>query len=241
MELFSVEFFMALLAIIMIDLVLAGDNAVVIGMAARNVPAQHQRKVIFWGTAGAILIRALATLVVVWLLKIPGLHLVGGLLLIWIAYKLLVDDKNHEISAESTVARAITTIVIADMAMGVDNVVAIAGASHGNFTLVIVGLLISVPIMVFGSTLVIKLLDRYPIVVYIGAGILAFTAGKMILDEPLYKSAVEVISYGKWAVIVLIVAAVLWVGYIVKVRKKRRAEEEKTQNEAEGMYSQTGA
>jgi YjbE family integral membrane protein len=212
MELFSVEFFMALLAIIMIDLVLAGDNAVVIGMAARNVPVEHQKKVIIWGTTGAILIRAAATLVVVWLLEIPGLHLAGGLLLIWISYKLLVDNKDHQISAQNSMWKAIGTIVVADMAMGVDNVIAIAGASHGSFTLVVIGLIISVPIMVFGSTLVIKLIDNYPVVVYIGSAILAFTAAKMILAETFVLPIIEPLSYGKWAVVALIVAAVLLAG-----------------------------
>ena len=215
MDMLSLEFIKGLLIIIMIDLVLAGDNAVVIGMAARNVPAQNQKKVIVWGTVGAIVIRILSSLVVLWLLKIPGLHLAGGILLIWISYKLLVSDSGeHGIKAESSVLKAIGTIIIADMAMGLDNVIAIAGASEGNFTLVIIGLLISVPIMVFGSTLVIKLMDRYPIVIYIGAGILAYTAGKMILAEAFLSPVVEPLSYGKYGVEILIIIAVLLAGKI---------------------------
>ena len=218
------DFISGLLLIIMIDLVLAGDNAVVIGMAARNVPEDKRNKVIFWGTAGAIIIRILATLVVVWLLKIPGLHLAGGLLLIWISYKLLISNEGHgNIKAKSSVLQAIGTIIIADMAMGLDNVIAIAGASHGSMTLVIIGLLISVPIMVYGSTLVMKLMDRYPIVIYIGAGILAYTAGKMIIAEDLLSSVVDPLSYGKYAVEALIVAAVLFAGKVTNAKRSANA------------------
>ena len=146
MDIFTMDFIMKLLAIIMIDLVLAGDNAVVIGLAARNIPADKQKRVIIWGTVGAIVIRMVATLVVVWLLEIPGLLLAGGIMLIWIAYKLLVQEKQHEsISAESTILKAVGTIIIADAVMGLDNVIAVAGAADGHFLLVIIGLLISVP------------------------------------------------------------------------------------------------
>lgn len=181
----GMEIAVALLAIVAIDLVLAGDNAIVIGMAARKLPQEHQKKAIFWGTFGAIAIRAVASVVVVYLLKIPGLLLVGGLLLVWIAYKLLVEDeKDHkEVSASASVWAAVRTIVIADAAMGVDNVIAVAGAAHGNPILVIIGLLISVPIIVWGSTLFIKLVTKFPWIIYAGAGILAFTAAKMIVGE----------------------------------------------------------
>mgnify|MGYP002622746991 CR=1 FL=1 len=222
LELFSLEGLLALLIIIGIDLVLAGDNAVVIGMAARNVPQEKQKKVIFWGTAGAIVIRILATVLVVKLLDLPGLHLAGGLLLIWISYKLLIDNgKKHEIEAKPTVGKAIVTIMVADAAMGIDNVVAVAGAAHGNVWLVILGLLISIPIMIFGSTLVIKLMNRFPVVIYIGAGILAFTAAKMILAEHFLHGFVEALSYGKWGVVALIVAAVLIAG---KIRNSRQVK-----------------
>ncbi len=215
------DFVTGLLMIVLIDLVLAGDNAVVIGMAARNVPAESQKKVIVLGTVGAIVIRVLATLVVVWLLKIPGLHLAGGLLLIWIAYKLLISDDDHggSIKAENSVWKAVGTIVVADMAMGIDNVIAIAGASGGNFVLVVVGLLISVPVMVFGSTLVMKLMDRYPIVIYIGAGILAWTAGKMVIGEGFMSPIIEPLSYGKYVIVAIIVAVVLLAGKLSKDKK----------------------
>src|SRR5690554_679516 len=218
----SVEFVMQLLAIILIDLVLAVDNAVVIGLAARNVPKEKQKKVIIWGTVGAVVIRMVATVLVVWLLKIPGLLLVGGIVLIWISYKLLIDEKKHDnIAAKSTIWSAIGTIMVADMMMGVDNVVAVAGVADGHMLLIVIGLIISVPIMVFGSTFVIKLMDRFPIVIYIGSGILAFTAGKMMLDEPILKSVIEPLGLGKWVVIALIVVAVIVAGKLTSAKRTK--------------------
>lgn len=219
MEFFSIEWFSALLSIILIDLVLAGDNAIVIGMAARNVPKTSQKKVIFWGTVGAIGIRILSTIVVVWLLKIPGLLVAGGLMLLWIAYKLLIDDKNHEIQAKNSVISAIGTIIVADAVMGLDNVIAVAGAAHGSLDLVIIGLLISVPIVVWGSTLFISLVSKYPIIVYIGSGVLAFTAVKMIFGEPFLESFVKDLSWYKWLITAAIVAIVLAAGKWKKAHK----------------------
>jgi YjbE family integral membrane protein len=246
MELFSVEFVMALLAIVMVDLVLAGDNAVVIALAARNIPKEKQRKVILLGTLGAVVIRMLATFAVVWLLKVPGLLIVGGIVLIWIAYKLLVEEKKHEsVAAESTIMKAVGTIVIADMVMGIDNVIAVAGVASGDFLLIVLGLIISIPIMVFGSTFVIILIDKFPIVIYIGSAILAFTAGKMMLDEPLLDNVVETIGIGKWIFISFVVIAVIAAGYLKKVRRaninKQLEERERGNDEEEGIFSQTGS
>ena len=155
MEFLSAPWWTALAAIIVIDLVLAGDNAIVIALAARSLPKNLQRQAIIWGTVGAITVRTAMTLVVVWLLQIPGLMLVGGLGLIWIAYKLLADDPSGE-DAHGTGANtfwgAMKTIIVADALMGIDNVLGVAGAAHGSFDLVVIGLLISVPIVVFGST-----------------------------------------------------------------------------------------
>lgn len=188
MELFSAAWFSALAAIVLIDLVLAGDNAIVIALAARRLPQHLQKKAIVWGTVGAIIVRSTMTIGVVWLLKIPGLMLVGGLGLVWIAYKLLAPEQAHgeaHAPTATTFWGAMKTIVIADALMGIDNVLGVAGAAHGSFDLVVIGLLISVPIVVWGSSLVLKLVDRYPIITYAGSGILAFTAGKMIVSEPL--------------------------------------------------------
>jgi YjbE family integral membrane protein len=214
MEWFTPEFWAALFSIILIDLVLAGDNAIVIGLAARNVPKDKQKKVILWGTAGAIGIRIVATVAVTFLLKIPGLLLVGGLMLIWIAYKLLVDKKDHDIAAKNTVGAAVGTIIVADAAMGIDNVIAVAGAAESHIGLVIIGLLITVPIIVWGSTLFIKLIERYPVIIYAGSAILAYTAAKMIIDEPFIHKYFEDSPVLKYSVIAVIIVAVLVLGRI---------------------------
>src|SRR5262245_16832172 len=179
MEFLSAEFFAALAAIIVIDLVLAGDNAIVIALAARNLPPHLQKRAVAWGTVGAIVVRSAMTMVVVWLLKIPGLLFVGGALLLWIALRLLAPEEGaaegHAPGA-TTFWGAMRTIVIADAVMGLDNVLAVAGAAHGSYLLVVLGLLISVPIVIWGSTLILKWVEKYPSIVYIGAGVLAWTA-----------------------------------------------------------------
>jgi YjbE family integral membrane protein len=216
MDFFSADYFSALLSIIVIDLVLAGDNAIVIGLAARTLPKDQQKKVILWGTVGAIAIRILATLAVVWLLKIPGLLLLGGVLLIWIAYKLLAEEKDHDVKPSDNFWAAIKTIIIADALMGLDNVLAIAGASHGDFSLVVIGLLVSVPIVVWGSTLILKWVDRFPIIITIGAGVLAYTAAKMITDEKFLKGFFEDNPLLKWGLIATIVLGVILFGRMKK-------------------------
>ena len=216
MELFSAPWWSALLAIILIDLVLAGDNAIVIALAARNLPAPLQKKAIVWGTVGAIAVRSVMTLGVVWLLQIPGLMLVGGLGLLWIAYKLLVDtgqDDDHGPVA-STFWGAMKTIIVADALMGVDNVLGVAGAAHGSWDLVIIGLLVSVPIVVFGSSVVLKLVERFPVIIQLGAAVLAFTAAKMVIGEPLLDGVFDApaTAWLQWPVYVLAVAGVLGLG-----------------------------
>ena len=185
-ELFSPAWFSALGAIILIDLVLAGDNALVIGLAARNVPPEMQRKVVLWGTFGAIAIRAALTTVVVYLLKIPGFLVVGGIALIYIGWKLTQDSGGgHDVKPATSVRGAVQTIIIADAVMGVDNVLAVGGAAQGSMLLVFLGLAISIPIVVWGSTLVLRWVERFPAIIWIGAGVLGWTAVKMILAEPL--------------------------------------------------------
>lgn len=215
------DFLLALLSIVMIDLFLAGDNAIVIGMAARNLPAHQQKKAIIGGTAGAIVIRAFSTIVVVWLLGLTGLKLAGGMLLIWIALKLLVDKKEGEehVKAGMSLGKAIGTIIIADTVMGLDNVLAVAGAAHDNYMLVVTGLLISIPIMVYGSTLVIKLMDRFPWLIYLGSAILAWTAGKMITGEHFIHDSLEGHVVVKWLIIVFVLLGTLAVGWRMNKRQ----------------------
>ncbi|RAR45336.1 TerC family protein [Paenibacillus sp. MDMC362] len=223
MDIMSMDFWMALLSIVLIDLVLAGDNAIVIGLAARNVQKEDQKKVIMWGTVGAIVIRIVATLLVVQLLMIPGLRLIGGFALLWIAYKLMVDEKQHEISAGNQMWAAIRTIIIADAMMGLDNVLAVAGAAGESFMLVIIGLAISVPIMVWGSTIILKLTDRFPIIITIGAAVLAWTASKMIVEEPMIHSwfANGVLKYGFE---ILVIAIIISLGTWMKKKNDQKAK-----------------
>lgn len=213
MNFFQADVFTALLSIVLIDLVLAGDNAIVIGLAARNLPKQDRKKTIFWGTLGAILIRAIATMAVVWLLKIPGLLLIGGVLLARIAYTLLVDEKQYNVKAGQSVWAAIRMIIVADALMGIDNILAVAGAAKSNPLLVIIGLSISVPFVVWGSTMILKLVDRFPIIITIGAGVLAWTSAKMIVDEPFLSNyfSNSIWKYGFEVIFVLaIVAFGMW-------------------------------
>ncbi len=195
-ELFSAAFLSALLTIVLIDLVLAGDNALIIGLVARNLPKDTQRQVILWGTFGAIAIRALMAILVVYILDIPGFMLAGGLALVWIARKLLTPEEHSEPShlvkgPATTLGGAIRTIVIADAVMGVDNVLAIGGAATGSILLIVLGLAISVPIIVWGSQLVIKLVDRFPSIILLGGAVLAWTGYTMVVREPLLAAWFE--------------------------------------------------
>jgi len=226
MELFSAPWWSALLAIVLIDLVLAGDNAIVIALAARKLPPNLQKKAIIWGTVGAIAVRSAMTLIVVWLLKIPGLMLVGGLGLLWIAYKLLADTDDgaeHDVEVSSFWG-AMKTIIVADALMGIDNVLGVAGAAQGSFDLVILGLLISVPIVVFGSTIVLRLVERFPIVIKLGAAVLAYTAAMMVVNEQLLKpyfQGDDTASMAlRWGVIVLSIVGVLAAGQLKSMREK---------------------
>jgi len=222
MEILSAEFLSALLAIVVIDLVLAGDNAIVIALAARNLPSDLRTKAIIWGTFGAIAVRTAMTLVVVWLLKVPGLMLAGGALLVWIAYKLLSDNDNegHEVSAASNFWGAMKTIVVADAVMGLDNVLAVAGAAHGSFLLVVLGLLISIPIVIWGSQLILKYVERYPAIVYVGGAVLAWTAAKMMLGEPLVKGFFESQPILSGLVYVVVIGGVLGAGFWANQSRK---------------------
>jgi YjbE family integral membrane protein len=216
MNLFSPEFLSALAAIVVIDLVLAGDNAIVIALAARNLPKRLQTRAIFWGTFGAIAVRSAMTLVVVWLLKIPGLLLAGGLLLIWIAYKLVApkQDDGHAVDPAANFWGAMKTIVVADAVMGLDNVLAVAGAAQGSYALVVLGLLISVPIVVWGSTLILKWVERFPAIVYVGAAVLAWTAAKMVASEPLIQEYLVIHPATNWVLYAAIIGGTIGYGYL---------------------------
>ena len=216
MDIFTVEFLVALLPSPATTSPNWGGNWEALGMSAKNLPEHHRKKAIIWGTAGAVVVRVLATLAIVWILKIPGLQLVGGLILIWIAYKLLIEDGDAgDHKASTTMMSAITTIIIADTIMGLDNVLAVAGAansSNHSFLLVVIGLIISIPIMVWGSTLFVKLIDKYPIIIYIGSAVLAFTAARMITHEPFLHDFFDAYPYVAWIMIALVTVGVVLAG-----------------------------
>ncbi len=216
MDLFSPEFLSALAAIVVIDLVLAGDNAIVIALAARSLPKRLQTRAIFWGTFGAIAVRSAMTLVVVWLLKIPGLLLAGGLLLIWIAYKLIAakQEGGHAVDPAASFWGAMRTIVVADAVMGLDNVLAVAGAAQGSYWLVVLGLLISIPIVIWGSTLILKWVERYPAIIYLGAAVLAWTAAKMVASEPLIQEYLIIHPATNWILYAAIIGGTIGYGYL---------------------------
>jgi YjbE family integral membrane protein len=212
----DMDFLIALTQIMLVNIVLSGDNAVVIALAARNLPSKLKKTAVLWGGGGAIVLRILMSVIAVELLKIPFLQFLGALLLVWIAVKLLVEndaDAGHH-HAHANLLGAVKTIIIADVLMSLDNTLAIAGVAKGNQTLLIVGLALSVPLIVFGSTIIMRLMDRFPIIVYIGAGLIAWTSGAMIdgdkamqpylppilLEPPVLPLLLTlgVIAYGSW-------------------------------------------
>jgi len=188
-----IELIWALGTIILIDVVLGGENAIVIAMASRRLPPNLRRKAMLWGTIGAVGVRFACVAALTYLLMIPGLRLIGGLALLYIAWQLVRDNKEeeHEVTAATTFCGAMATIVWADAVMGLDNALAIAGAAGGNWWLIIFGLLVSVPIILFGSTLVAKLMERWPKTIWIGAGVLVAVAAQMIWAEPLLQEFIK--------------------------------------------------
>jgi len=214
------EHISSILLIIGIDIILGGDNAVVIALASRNLPERQRNAAIVLGTTLAIVIRIILTAAVVILLKIPFLQLVGGGVLLWISFKLLTQkhENTTHVKPETTLWKAIQTIVAADIVMGLDNVVAIAGAANGNLYLVIFGFLISVPIIILGSKIILHFMERFPILIYVGAAILAYTAGQMITNENQIQYIYEEYAYFKSILPFLMVTLVISAGIILNKR-----------------------
>ncbi|GIP35807.1 TerC family protein [Paenibacillus sp. J2TS4] len=172
------------LQILLINIVLSGDNAVVIALASKNLPAAQRKQAVRWGAFGAVALRIGLTLVALVILKVAYLQAIGALLLLWIAVKLLVeDDGPSRVKEASTLSNAVTTIIMADIVMSLDNVLAIAAKADGHIGIIMVGIGISIPIIIWGSSLVMNLLHKYPALVFVGAGILGYTAGEMILKD----------------------------------------------------------
>src|SRR5437667_5363360 len=183
-ELMSQAFWLGLAKIIGVNIILSGDNAVVIALAARSLPAKQQTQAVFWGAGAAIVLRIILTLFAVALLTLPWLKLVGSLLLFWIGVKLLIpEDDDADIEASEHLITAIKTILIADLVMSLDNVIAVAAAAGGSVVLLILGLAISIPLVVFGATLLVKAMERFPIIIVVGAGLIGFVAGEMAWED----------------------------------------------------------
>jgi YjbE family integral membrane protein len=186
------SFIVGLIKIVLINIVLSGDNAVVIALACRNLSGKQQKKAVFWGGFGAIGLRVILTFIAVWLLQIPFLQVLGGLLLIWIAVKLVKDEEDEEkLKGGTSMLGAIKTIIVADLIMSLDNVVAIAGAAEGNLLLIVIGLAISIPLIIWGSQFLMKLMSRFPLIIWFGAGLLGYTAGEMTLADKAVGAFIE--------------------------------------------------
>jgi len=214
------EHISSILLIIGIDIILGGDNAVVIALASRSLPERQRNAAIVLGTTLAILVRIILTAAVVILLKIPFLQLIGGGVLLWISLKLLTQKHENatHVKPGTTLWKAIQTIVAADIVMGLDNVVAIAGAANGNLYLVIFGFVISVPIIILGSKVILHFMERFPILIYVGAAILAYTAGQMITNENQIQYIYEEYAYFKSILPFLMVTLVVSAGIILNKR-----------------------
>ncbi len=187
------EVWSALLKIIGINIVLSGDNAVVIALACRSLPERQRKFGVMFGAGGAVAARVILTFVAVWLLTLPFLKIVGALLLLWIGIKLLLPEggDGDNVSDNDNLMAAIKTIIIADVVMSLDNVIGVAAAAKGNMPLIVIGLLISIPIVIFGSQIIMKLMDRFPVIVTVGAGLLGFVAGEMAVTDPTVTEYVE--------------------------------------------------
>lgn len=215
----SIEILSKILSIIVLNLVLSGDNAVVIALATRKLPATSQNKAIVIGTAGAVILRILLMLIAVELLTVPYVKIVGAVLLFYIAYDLLKSNgEEAEVKSETTLLSAIRTIIIADLVMSLDNVLAIAGVADGHFMLAVLGLVVSIPIVIFGSQVILKLMDRFPWLIWIGALLIAYTAGTMLVEDNFIHHLLRGLSNGH---IVSLASCVLLAGmYFLFNRKK---------------------
>ncbi|GEN33111.1 TerC family protein [Aneurinibacillus danicus] len=191
------SFWIGFINIVIIDVVLSGDNAVVIGMASRRLPPVQRKKAVMYGTVGAVVLRIVLTALTTWVLLIPYLKAVGGVVLAWIALKLLIGEgeESSDIKAGHTLAGAVQTIIVADFVMSLDNVLAVGGAAHGDFVLLLFGLGLSIPLLMVGSNAVAALMDRAPALIYIGAGVLSYTAGKMVMSEEAVQQRIAPMYY----------------------------------------------
>jgi len=226
------EFWLALLQIILINIVLSGDNAVVIALASRSLPPAQQKKAILFGSVGAIVLRIILTFFAVYLLSQPYLKLIGAALLLWIGVGLLKgDDDDADLEGNENLVAAIKTIIIADLVMSLDNVIGVAAAAKGNVPLLVMGLVISIPLIIFGSTIILKLMNRFPIIITAGAALLGWVAGEMVLTDPAIHDFIEAHHWLHNVVPALGAVLVVAIGKLLASRSgsdEESAAEEKT-------------
>jgi YjbE family integral membrane protein len=226
-ELQSTAFWVGLWQIILVNIVLSGDNAVVIALAARSLPPRQQKQAVFWGAGAAVIMRIVLTIIAVEMLKWPWLKLIGAALLLWIAVKLLLpeDGDGGDVESSDNLWSAIKTILIADLVMSLDNVIAVAAAAKGSLVLLVLGLAISIPLVIFGATMLMKVMDRFPIIITIGAGLLGWVSGDMAVTDPVVKAWVDAnAAWLHWAApaagAVFVIAAGRWLA--AREKKKER-------------------
>ena len=217
MEFASPQFWVAAFEIVVINILLSGDNAVVIALACRNLPPRQRRWGIIWGAAGAVVLRIILTFFAVSLLKLPYLNLIGGVLLVWIGIKLISDEDGdgHDVKAADRLMVAIRTIIVADLVMSLDNVIGVAGAAKGSVLLIVFGLVVSIPLVVVGAQLIMKLIERFPILVIAGGGLLGFVAGEMMVADTAVAPWINVhAAWLHWVLpaagVVVVIAVAKW-------------------------------
>ncbi len=215
------EFWIGLIKIIWINIILSGDNAVVIALAARSLPAEQQKKAIMFGSGAAVVLRIGLTVIAAKLLELSYLQIVGGLLLLWVGTQLLHEEDENEEDGDEKAGLwvAIRTILIADLVMSLDNVIAVAAAAKGSMTLLVLGLAISIPLVIFGSKLMIKLMDRFPIIIWFGAGLIGWVGGETIVSDVALKTIVEANGWLHYAAPALGAAVVLGIGKMASTKK----------------------
>ena len=226
MELLTPQFYVAALEIIVINILLSGDNAVVIALACRNLPPKQRRLGIFWGVIGAIVLRIVLTFFAVALLQLPYLQLVGAALLLWIGVKLIAeeDSGDHEIHSSDRLMSAVKTVILADLVMSIDNVIGVAGAAKGSVPLLVFGLVVSIPLVVVGAQLIMKLIERFPWLVIVGGGLLGYIAGEIGVEDVAIKTwVIEHAGYLHWVAPWMGVAIVVAIGVWLTRRQRAAA------------------
>ena len=227
MEFASPQFWVAALEIIVINILLSGDNAVVIALACRNLPDRQRRWGVFWGAIGAIVLRIILTFFAVSLLELSWLKVIGGVLLVWIGIKLIAEDEGdgeHEVKASDRLLAAVRTVIVADVVMSIDNVLGVAAAAHGSLLLLIFGLVLSVPLVIGGAQLIMRLIERYPILIIAGGGLLGYVAGELIVeDSAIVGWVASHAAWLHWAAPIIGVALVIGLAKLLQRRHAARA------------------